>query len=79
MSVKLATATETISASTSDFYESTLYGVAQAPDSKNKHRFDLVLSLQGQIPGQTKGNALEPKVTVRMQRKWSQSIPRHKI
>ena len=52
--------------------------------------FEVVpLDLQGQIQGQTTGNALAPKLTtgnalapkltVRLRQKWSQTIPRPKF
>ena len=37
------------------------------------------LDLQGQIQGQTTGNALAPKLTVRLRRKWSQTIPLNEL
>ena len=48
-------------------------------DFKNQVHFDLGSLLQGQNQGQTKGNALAPKLTVRLRRKWSQTIPRPKF
>ena len=44
----------------------------------NHVHFDLGSLLQGQNQGQRTGNALAPNVTVRLRRKWSQTIPRPK-
>ena len=42
--------------------------------------FEVVpLDLQGQIQGQTTGNALEPKLTVRLRQKCTQTISRPKV
>ena len=79
MSVKLATATATVSASVTDFVHNGHVGAVGPPDSKNQVHFDLRSLLQGQNQGQTKGNALAPKLTVRLRRKWSQTIPRPKF
>ena len=75
MSVKLATATATDSASVTDFVQNGHVGAVWPPDCKNQVRFDLGSFLQGQ----TTGNALAPKVTVQLRRKWSQTISRPKI
>ena len=66
MSVKLATATATDSASVTDFVQNGHEGAVWPADSKNQVHFDLGLLLQGQNQGQTKGNALAPKLTVRL-------------
>ena len=46
---------------------------------KNQVHFGLGSFLQGQIQGQTTGNALAPKLTVRLRQEWSQTIPRPNI
>ena len=46
---------------------------------KIRYIFGLGSFLQGQIQGQTTGNALAPKLTVRLRREWSQTIPRANI
>ena len=79
MSVKLATATATDSASVTDFVQNGHEGAVWPVDSKNQVHFDLGSLPQGQNQGQTKGNALAPKLTVRLRRKWSQTIPRPKF
>ena len=79
MSVKLATATATDSASVTDFIQNGHMDAVWTADSKNQVHFDLGSLLQGQNQGQTKGNALAPKLTVRLRRKWSQTIPRAKF
>ena len=66
MSVKLATATATDSASVTDFVQNGHEGAVWPADSKNQVHFDLGSLLQGQNQGQTKGNALAPKLTVRL-------------
>ena len=75
MSVKLATAT----ASDTDLVQNGQMDAVWPADSKNQVHFDLGSLLQGQNQGQTKGNALAPKLTVRLRRKWSQTIPRPKF
>ena len=79
MSVKLATATATDSASVTDFVLNGNVGEVGPPDSKNQVHFDLGSFLQGQNQGQKKGNALAPKLAVRLERNWSQTIPRPKF
>ena len=66
MSVKLATATATDSASVTDFVQNGHEGAVWPADSKNQVHFDLGSLLQGHNQGQTKGNALAPKLTVRL-------------
>ena len=68
MSVKLATATATDSASVTDFVQNGHMDAVWPLDYKNQARFDLGSFLRGQIQGQTTGNALAPKVTVRLRR-----------
>ena len=46
---------------------------------KNQVHFGLEPFLQGQIQGQTTGNALAAKLPVRLRREWSQTISRPKI
>ena len=79
MSVKLATATATDSASVTDFVQNGHMGAVWPPNSKNQVHFGLGSFFQGQIQGQTTGNALAPKLTVRLRREWSQTIPRQNI
>ena len=55
MSVKLATATATYSASVTDFVQKGHMGTVGPPDSKNQVHFDLGSFLQRQNQGQTKG------------------------
>ena len=73
MSVKLATATATDSASVTNFVQNRLMVAFRPPDSKNQVHFDLGSFLQGQNQGQTKGNALAPKLTVWLRWKWPQT------
>ena len=54
-------------------------GAVWPPDSKNQVHFGLGSFLQGQIQGQTTGNGLAPKLTVRLGREWSKTIPRQDI
>ena len=80
MSVKLATVTAADSASVTNFVKKNGHmGAVWPPDLKNQVHFGLGSFLQGQIQGQTTGNALAPKLTVQLQREWSQTIPRAKI
>ena len=78
-SVKLATTTATDSASVTDFVQNGHMDAAWPPDSKNQVQFGHGSFLQGQIQDQTTGNALAPKLTVRLRREWSQTIHRQKI
>ena len=79
MSVKLVTATATDSASVTDFVQNDLMGAVWPPDTKNQVHLGLGSFLQGKIQGQTTGNALAPKLTVRLRRELSQTIPRANI